>query len=299
MKKLFKISLALFAFGLFACNSGFTNTQSCDGVYKIGSFNILGGKNGNEGVMERANIGASIVRYHDWDIYGSQEMFDFQLEIYLGSDEVYDYAGRACCKENEDAKGQKWGNYIIFKKEKFEVLKSGHFWLSETPAEPSKGWDEKQYRICNWAKFRDKRTGGEFFFFNLHQGLTKTSRYGSAKLIFSKIMEIAGKGSTIFMTGDFNATIDQDSIEEILKDGILSDSWSICNTMPYGNLGTFMPANHNKPICDKSGKSGGKKIDYVFVSKNVEVLKCAVLSDNLDGKYPSDHFPIMTVVKVN
>ncbi len=307
MKKTLKcvaLSLALIPL-LGACSSGIYSDGAVEKAkckassFRVGSFNILGGSGNKEGSRERAEIGAGLVRFHDWDLFGTQEMFDWQKSVYLGKDGVYGVVGRPCCTKEEDPKGQRWGNYIFYKKDRFDVLDSGYFWLTPTPDKPSKGWTEKQYRICNWGKFRDKITGKELFFFDLHQGLTPDSRLESAKLIVKKIGEIAGKDATVFMTGDFNAVLTEASIKEILASGLVQDSWGKSKTAPYGHKGTFMPANHNRDKCDQSGKSGGKKIDYVFVSPNVSVLKCGVVSDNRDTRYPSDHFPIMCFVKID
>ncbi len=306
MKKTFRrilltaISVCLLgACGIYS-DGAVEKAKNIAGVLRVGSFNILGGKENGEGSRERAEIGAGLVRFHDWDIFGSQETFPWQKKAYLGEDGVYGVVGRSCCTKEEDPKcWEVWGNYIFYKKDRFDVLDSGYFWLSPTPDKPSKGWTEKQYRICNWGKFKDKITGKEFFFFNLHQGLTPDSRLESAKLIAKKLDEIAGKGATIFMTGDFNAKLGEASIKTILASGLVQDSWGKSKTASYGHKGTTMPANHNRDWCDQPGKSGDKKIDYVFVSPNVSVLKCGVISDNRDTRYPSDHFPIMCVVKID
>jgi len=40
------------------------------------------------------------------------------------------------------------------------------------------------------------------------------------------------------------------------------------------------------------GTRSGEKIDYIFVQPGAEVLETRILHDNVDGRYPSDHFPI-------
>ena len=288
MKKI--LILLLSALFFTACQSAQKEQEkcACNNTLKVGSFNVLGNKS-----IARGKIGSDIVRIYDWDIYGTQEMNPWAMPIYIGKDNIYGIVGRPCAKKEEDPEAwERWGNYIIYKKARFEVLKSGYFWLSETPEKLSKGWDEQQYRICNWAKFHDKLANKDFYFFNLHQGLTPTARQHAAKLIVQKLEEIAGRNSTIIMTGDFNAINKYDSIVTILNSGLVKDSW-MSKAPKYGPRGTYIPKNHNQAICNKSAVTGKGKIDYVFASPNVEVKKCVVITTNLDGHFPSDHLPIM------
>ncbi len=273
--------------------------QQVDETLSVASFNVLGIPKDGEGPRERAEIGKQIVRFHDWDIFGTQEMRVWQKDVYLSDDNIYGIIGRECCTKKEDHRSwEDWGNYIFYKKDRFLVLDSGSFWLSATPEKPSKGWNAKQYRICNWAKFADKKTDKQFYFFNLHQALTKDARIESAKLIISKIKSITGDNSSVFITGDFNATPDQPSILELQKNELVADSWTKSKTPPYGSKGSAMRKNLNRPVCDQLGITNDRRIDYIFVSQNVEVLKCATITDNREGRYPSDHLPVMCIVKI-
>lgn len=51
------------------------------------------------------------------------------------------------------------GAPILWKKDKFELIKSGYFWLSDTPEIESKGWDEKYdcFRMCSYVILKDKK----------------------------------------------------------------------------------------------------------------------------------------------
>ena len=289
---------ALFATIAVAGCSNICGNSSDDTLQmNVGSFNILGGNAKDAASRERAEIGAEIVRKHDWDIFGTQEVCTWQKPAYLGNDGRFGVVGRPCCTREEDPKGQTWGNYIYYKKSRFDVLDSGHFWLSQTPDKASKGWTEKQYRICNWGKFRDKKSGREFFFFTLHQGLTADARLEMAKLVRAKAEEIAGRDAAVIITGDFNATRDEASIAAVESGGFLSNSEKLSQTRPSGEKGTYVKANWNRALCDSSDPAT-VKLDYIFVSKPVKVLSCSVLADNQKGHYPSDHRPIMAVVKI-
>ena len=104
------------------------------------------------------------VRYHDFDIFGTQEGFLEQLTDLLEMNE-YEYTGHG----RDDGKDAGEHSAIFYKKDRFKLLDSGDFWLSETPDKPGLGWDVTCCnRICSWAKFRDLGTSKEFFFFSVH-----------------------------------------------------------------------------------------------------------------------------------
>jgi endonuclease/exonuclease/phosphatase family metal-dependent hydrolase len=220
-----------------------------------------------------------LIKFHDFEIFGVQEALIGQLKDVA---ELSEYAFTG--KGRDD--GLEGGEHsaIFYKKDRFKLLKSGDFWLSETPEKPGKGWDATCCnRICSWGQFRDLTTKKEFFFVNVHfdhQGVE--ARKQSGYLMVKKIKEIAGDATTI-LTGDFNSLPETEQIKTIQT--ILSDSRAVTKEPPYGPEGTFNSFKFDAPM--------DKRIDYIFVSKNVEVLKYGVLTDAKEQRYPSDHQPVM------
>ena len=262
----------------------------------VGSFNLLGTyKKDHEFSDERLRLAARLVDYHEFDVFGTQENQFWQTEGLLKSG-VYACVGVNVEGETPSAKNR-WTNNIFYKKDRFEMLESGAFFLTPTPDTPSKAaeWGEKQFRNCNWAKFKDKISGKEFFFFNTHFGLTPKARLNAAKLFVQKIAEIT-KGATFFTSGDYNTSqTETATLDALLKTEpqLLFDSWKISKMPPYGPKGSFAGMLYNRPI--RNSRVAGNpvsKIDYIFVSKDVKVQKCAVITDNIGGAYPSDHMPI-------
>lgn len=220
----------------------------------------------------------SLIRFHEFDVFGTQEGFIGQLNDLLEMEE-YAYTGHG----RDDGKQEGEHSAIFYKKDRFKLLKDGDFWLSETPEEPSFGWDAKIRRISSWAKFRDLETSKEFFFFCVHfdhRGVV--ARKESGKLMVKKIQEIAGS-SPVFCVGDYNSTPETEQIKTMQT--ILNDSRQISKMPPYGPEGTFNNFNFNAPM--------DEIIDYVFVSKQIDVLKYGVLTDNKNQRFPSDHQPVM------
>lgn len=221
----------------------------------------------------------ALIRYHDFDIFGIQEGLIDQVKDIAGLTE-YAYYGKG-----RDDGGEAGEHSVIFyKKQRFKLLQSGDFWLSETPEKPGKGWDATCCnRICSWVKLKDLVSEKEFYFFNVHfdhQGVQ--ARRESGKLMVKKIKEIAGN-ATVICTGDFNSTPETGQIQEMQS--LLKDSYKVTQMPPYGPEGTFNAFKFDAPM--------KHRIDYIFVSAGVQVLKYATLTDAKDQRYPSDHQPVV------
>ncbi len=238
-------------------------------------------KNKSDGVNawenRKENVKA-LIRFHEFDLFGTQEALREQLNDVAELNEfAFLGAGR------DDGKEAGEHSAIFYKKDRFKALQSGNFWLSETPDKPGKGWDATCCnRICSWAKFNDLKTRKSFFFFSVHfdhQGIE--ARRQSGKLMVEKIKEIA-KSDPVILVGDFNSTPETEQIQTIQT--LLSDSHTISASPPYGPEGTFNSFKFDAPM--------DKRIDYIFVSKQFSVLKYGVLTDAKEQRYPSDHQPV-------
>ncbi len=260
-----------------------------------GSFNVLGTyKETHEFSDERLRLAVNIAEYHDFDVFGTQETQYWQIQGFLKNG-IYNCVGVNVEGQVPTAKNR-WTNAIFYKKSKYTLLESGAFFLTKTPDTHSKAtyWKEKQFRNCNWAKFKDNASGKEFYFFNTHFGLNSIVRLNSAKLFVAKIKEIT-KGAPFFTAGDYNTKATETAtVNALLEGGVLFDSWKISEIKPYGPAGSFVCMLYNRPIngAKRDWNDPTKKIDYIFVSKNVKVKKCAVIADNIGGAFPSDHLPL-------
>ena len=252
----------------------------------IASYNIrYDNPNDGENIWDnRKEQVKALIRFHEFDIFGTQEGLINQLNELSNMDE-YSYTGVG----RDDGKSKGEHSAIFFKKEKFELLENGDFWLSETPLEPSFGWEAKHRRICSWAKFKEKQSDKIFFVFNVHfDHQAVEARKQSGVLMISKIKEIAGDQHVICL-GDFNSTPETEQIKTMKS--LLNDSYEVSKMPPYGPVGTFNSFNYNAEMINR--------IDYIFVSKDIDVLKYGVLTDSYDRKYPSDHQPLVAKIKIN
>lgn len=231
----------------------------------------------------RVNLVRGLIRFHEWDIFGTQEVLYNQIQDLEALSE-FGWIGVG----RDD--GMKAGEFaaLFYRKQRIEVIQSGNFWLSVTPEIPSMGWDAKCCkRICTWAKCKDKQNGKIFYVFNAHfdhEGVT--ARLESAKLLHQKATEISN-GLPVIIMGDFNSLPESDAVK-ILNEAGYRDSFTHTKQAPYGPVGTFNSFNWNAEL--------NRRIDYIFLGKKWTVEKYGVLTDSFEKRYPSDHQPVQVVL---
>lgn len=226
------------------------------------------------------------ITYNEVDVFGIQEGLHHQVKYLDNNFKNFSYVGIG----RDDGKEKGEYSAIFYNSNKFEVIKSDTFWLSETPEKISVGWDASMERICTYVLLEIKSSNQRFWVFNTHfDHIGDKARFESSKLIFSKIQQINLKNLPVFVMGDFNLLPTSEPIKYLSE--VLDDSKMISLTKPFGPNGTFSGFNFNKPVKDR--------IDYIFTNKEkVKVNKYAVLSDSKECKYPSDHLPVIIEVEI-
>ncbi len=266
------------------------------------SFNIRydNPEDGSNGWKYRKDMVASMIRFHDVDVAGLQEVLNNQLDDLKELLPEYGWIGVG----REDGKAEGEFASIIYLKERFEIADQGVFWLSETPtAAGSMGWDAACTRITTWAEFIDKLTGRTFFFFNTHfDHVGVVAMRESSYLLKDMIEKIAG-GKSVIVTGDFNNTEDSEVYRIITGENSLIDTAYACKHAHHGPGITFHDFEAAEYLYHVSNISSDKNntfdirkfanIDYIFIRNSIQVLAHGTLSDNWNGRYPSDHMPVV------
>jgi endonuclease/exonuclease/phosphatase family metal-dependent hydrolase len=254
-----------------------TNAQS----FKVASFNIRYDNPRDSGNLwvNRAPVVANLIRYHDFDVLGVQEALINQLNDISAALPQYARYGVG----RDDGKEAGEHSAIFYKKDMFRLLKSGDFWLSETPDKPGKGWDATCCnRICSWVYLENIKSRKKFYMFNVHfdhQGVV--ARKESGKLMVQKIREIAGNAPAL-LTGDLNGSRESEWYKTIADSGVLTDTYKDVK-FPYEN---------NSSTNGFRVPRGMSVIDHIFRSKHFKADRWGILTDTYFGKYPSDHFPV-------
>jgi endonuclease/exonuclease/phosphatase family metal-dependent hydrolase len=242
--------------------------------------------NPNDGINKWDNRKEAIlnqISYYNPDVLGIQEGLADQVKWLDYKLESYDYCGVGRADTKEEGDGE--FSAIFYNKKKFSKILSNTFWLSEQPDLPSRGWDASLNRICTYILLEEMITKQRFWVFNTHfDHMGILAREKSADLILHHIDSLNYDDFPVFLMGDFNLEPNAQPIKKISKK--LNDSKSISHKPPFGPEGTFCGFD----VCD----SVKGRIDYIFSSKdNIFIAQYAVLSDVIDLKYPSDHFPVL------
>lgn len=275
---------------------------------KVGTYNIRYDnpgdvENGNQW-PRRAPIIASLIRFHEFDVLGTQEGFRHQMEDLRKLLPEYDCVsfGRNDGKLDGEHAG------IFYRKDRFEVRESGMFWLSQTPDRPGRGWDADLPRICTWARMRRIPDGKSFCFMTVHlDHRGKLARVESMKLLLEKSTTLAG-ADPVFLVGDFNTDQHSEAFRLLTSKGTLVDAAEKAEVRYLLN-GT---ANRFDP--DSKTES---RIDHVLTSPGTRVRRFGVLTDSYrvtksnpqdsesgnfpkevrfresEARLPSDHFPVL------
>ena len=286
MKKILSPVAHLFAYALLLCMVSAPASAASDPAapINVATYNLRYNNPGDgpNAWPARKDMVKALIRYHEFDIVGTQEGLSGQIAD-LAQMEEFDHVGVG----RDDGRDAGEHSAIFFRKRRFALLGKGDFWLSETPDRPSFGWDAKCcHRIASWARLRDRSTARTFYVFSVHfdhEG--EQARRNSADLMLRKIAEIT-RGEPAICVGDFNST--PDTVQIRTMSTTLRDAAKASRTPPYGPQGTYNGFHLDSPMLDR--------IDYIFVDGRFDVLKYAVLSDTLDRRYPSDHDPVVARV---
>lgn len=222
------------------------------------------------------------------DIIGMQEVLHNQLEDLKAG--LPNYAAIGVGRDDGKEKGEY--SPLFYRADKYEVLESNTFWLSQYPDSVGFiGWDGACTRIATWAKFKDKATGKIFMGVNTHFDHVGTeARRESALLIIKKIKEIVGDQPAV-VTGDFNVNDQSEAYKTITtNEFVLKDAYKMTDQKIGPNY-TFH--DFGRYTMDKR-----EKIDFIFVTPQIKVLNTEI-AQNPETKtgYLSDHNPHMALLE--
>lgn len=201
---------------------------------------------------------------------------------------------------------------IYYRKDKFDLVNSGTFWLSETPDVKGSYLEASLYpRICTWAHLRDKVTGYEYIHVNTHLDHLggsdgRSLRTAQTRVILEYLKSLPDV--PMVMTGDFNqaktnseentyaifknvlgqSTFTASTGEKMTgnfsdaraeaKDTVASDAWASMTAYWQEGTDKYNPAK--------------KPIDYVFYTTgDFDAMVYRNIHYHRDGIYMSDHLP--------
>ena len=242
---------------------------------KLVSYNVRSADDpdGNS-IKERAPRMKQVLEDYDPDVIGFQEVVPKWMN-YLPKDLAeYDYILQYRAAKSRE------GTPIFWKRDKFELVDKGYFWLSDTPERESKGWGADYYRICTWVKLKVKATGAEFIFMSTHLDFDEIPQTNSVKLMIKKAKAMGGFSKLpVFCVGDFNLRPMEIAYIEMESS--------------FADLNTQLEDDQTATSTGKYTGTSNDIIDYIFTTPGMTVpLKYKVMTDLVEGKYVSDHFGV-------
>lgn len=234
---------------------------------------------------------AEIIIQNKVELAGFQEVLVGQLEdlkARLPEMEAYS-VGR------DDGKNGGESCPIFYRKDRFELLEKSTFWLSHRPDKvASKGWDAALPRIASWVKLKDRKTNITFCFINTHfDHRGQEARAESAKLLLTTAKEKFA-GLPVILAGDFNTNPSSVPYNTLIaKDAkeapVFFDTYEHSAKKPEGPNSTW---NGFKEVTPNN------RIDFIFTTRSVKPLRLQILVDQKEGRFPSDHLPVVTELEV-
>ena len=213
------------------------------------------------------------------DLLGMQEPVRQELcDILRG---IPNYAMVGTARNN----GAESGEYtaIIYRTDRFRVLDTGNYWLTETPDVHSKVEGSSHYRIATWAYMEDLHSGARFLITNTHLSYdSQPVRQAQIRVVKQHMLDLNkkfGKDLPHYFTGDFNMKDTEDNYTYVLNWKILlRDMWTSSRRRKHYSTGSKAPTG---------------RIDYIYATKNV--TSTYAQWDNRktpDGFWMSDHDPL-------
>ena len=259
-----------------------------DSTLRVMSFNLrYASTNQPNAWASRRPIMRDCLRKTAPDIIGTQEGLYSQLNDL--SEDFPEYAWIGLGRD-----GGSRGEFmaVFFRKDRFRPLAFDHFWLSDTPdVIGSATWGNKNRRMVTWIKFLDHNSNEPFYLFNTHfDHEVQHAREKAAALLRESIQSLSNS-IPVIVTGDFNAAGGNNKAYSILTEGgFLTDTWLTAKTRSNEGIGTFN--NFSKaPV-------GGPRIDWILTRNGVAADITEIVTFSENGKYPSDHFPIMVSLRI-
>jgi len=230
----------------------------------------------------RKTLVAEVIRKSGADLIGLQEAELFQVTDLVELLPDFDWYGVG--RDAGDQRGEM--NAVLVRRSVFDIESRKTLWLSATPDVASPGWDAMFKRTLTHVQLRSKSTGKHLHFLNTHfDHMGERARLESAYLVARAAQELAVRDA-VLLTGDLNLRSEHPAYAALAR--ALQDAATTSATAPTGGTITFNGfGNELEP---------DNKIDFIFVSDGLRSRSHAVITDVYQGRYPSDHFPVVSTI---
>ena len=250
---------------------------------KVVTFNIRGdfGVDGQNDFCNRKPLILHKLSLEKPDIIGFQEVLP-HVAAWM-QQALPDYTVVGCGRE-KDLTGEQMT--VLFRRDRFQLISMHTFWLSPTPNVPGSRYAEQSWcpRTATEVVLLDNTSGKVIRVVNTHLdhegtlarqlGLSQILRHLEAPDFFPD--------APVILMGDFNALPDSAELQAFSQyPGYTNAAANMGGTF-HGFMTTDAPS----------------QIDYIFIKGSIRAVSAAKWTDQLDGVYLSDHYPVCAQVKL-
>ncbi len=255
--------------------------EKSEEAVRVMSFNVRCKDDPEGSIDNRSQIGIEIINQYAPDSFGVQEATPKWLRIF--EKEVGDRYARVGQARDFFGPFSEY-NCVYYLKDKYNLLDSGTFWLSETPYKKySVDYDSACRRIASWAVLEDKETGKVYTHINTHlDHVLESTRDAQSKVLLSEMSKLQTQG-VVVITGDFNTFSDGDVYASMVAG---ADDAAV-------TAETVIDAGITFHSYGKKADEGQGPIDFIFLTKGTKVENYQVIKTIIKDIYPSDHYPII------
>ena len=216
-----------------------------------------------------------MIRVQDPDLIGVQELTG---NMFRYMDTVF--SQYAMAGEGRHSRFADEYSAILYRKDRFEVVKEKTLWLSDTPYEKGSRYMLSMFpRITTFALLRDIENGCTFSFFNTHlDQVFPGVRRRQAEVLRSLVLENKS-GLFTAVTGDFNDVPGSETLMRICSAGLKDTSGIELGSTLRGRIGSMI--QHNLPI------------DHILLSNEINAYQLEKIDKKYSGYWPSDHYPLI------
>lgn len=235
----------------------------------------------------RAHLFAQQINNTLPDSFGVQEINSDWVARFKELLTQYDYYGVKRGGDDKERTSEMSG--IFYLKDKFTLLDSGTFWISNTPDTESKFDGAACYRICSFAVLENKTTGFKYIHMNTHLDHVSTEAQNlGGNLILGKAQELKQSypEAKIVITGDFNQSMDGEAVKILSANG-------------FANANTVV--ENGDKIATYHGWTGNKEdapIDFIFADDTMNIKSYNVQNEKQGKSFVSDHYMITAEIKI-
>ncbi len=267
--------------------------QSEQGMLRVATFNLRrdGLWPGRNRWEARKSLIARMILESGASVVGVQELLPHMREDLLGRLAGFGSWGESRMKHQTGEHSD-----ILVDTRQWNTVSHRTFWLSKRPEQAaSRAYFAFFPRICTMCQLTHLQTGQSLRVFNTHfDHICGPARMLGARTILGVLEELQRQEPlpTVIM-GDLNARPTSAAVR------LLSENRHGIGGLRLTDACLAAESIKRPPVSFHHFKGGekGTRLDYIFVSDQLQVVDCFLDRRGSRGAFPSDHYPIVAALR--